>query len=70
MNTEMRELTIDELDAVSGGTAIPGGDVSKSYGGTVMTFGSVRIFVSTNGSLTTSDSNGNRTTTNPTNPLT
>jgi hypothetical protein len=69
MSNDIREVSLIELDQVSGGSPVPGGDVSRSYGGTVMTLGAARIFVSSNGSITTWDGQGNPTTTNPTNPL-
>jgi len=61
MNTEIRELSMNELDQVSGGSPVPGGDVSSCIGGTMMTLGSTRILIGPNGAITTWDGNGNQT---------
>lgn len=57
MNTEIRELSVHELDQVSGGKAlpVPGGTVERSPGGrTIMKFGNTSIAVDPDGSIYTS----------------
>ena len=56
MNTDMRELSVDELDQVSGGKAlpVPGGTVESHGGMTIMKFGNTTITVEPDGSIYTS----------------
>ena len=57
MSNDIRELSLYELDEVSGGQTcnpVPGGTVCKGSGGTTMSFGDLTITVYKDGSLTTS----------------
>lgn len=66
--TELRELTTNELDQTSGGSTlnpVPGGSVYHDKHGTIMSFGSVTIFVGNDGTLLTQTGGGGTTITTP-----
>lgn len=57
MSNDIRELSLIELDQVSGGQTcnpVPGGVVCKGSGGTSMFFGNLEISVLNNGTITVS----------------
>jgi hypothetical protein len=67
MNSEIRELSLDELDQVSGGSPVPGGTVIQNNQGTLATFNNgASIWIKNDGTIQTQTSpNGPITTTRP-----
>jgi len=67
MNREMRELSLEELNQVSGGSPIPGGEVIQNNMGTLATFNNgASIWIKNDGTIQTQNTpNGPITTTRP-----
>jgi hypothetical protein len=57
MSTKIRELSLDELDQVSGGSPVPGGTVIQNNMGTLMNFkNGASIWVHNDGTIETQTS--------------